>query len=115
LDFSRPDKPTDNAVVETLNEACATNVLNTNWFMSLDDAQSKIEAWRSHYNESRPHTALGFVPPNEYAQLAARNRGPLDQRARKTFALLDQKRGNPQQSRLLNLSLARFSDLGHPV
>ena len=49
---------------------------NTNWFMSLDDAKSKIEAWRRHYNENRPHTAMGFVPPSEYAQLAARNNGP---------------------------------------
>ena len=76
LDFSRPGKPTDNAVVESFNGRLRDECLNTNWFMSLDDAQSKIEAWRNHYNESRPHTALGFVPPNEYAQLAARNSGP---------------------------------------
>jgi putative transposase len=76
LDFSHPGKPTDNAVVESFNGRLRDECLNTNCFMSLDDAQSKIEAWRNHYNESRPHTALGFVPPNEYAQLAARNGGP---------------------------------------
>ena len=76
LDFSRPGKPTDNAVVESFNGRLRDECLNTNWFMSLDDAKSKIEAWRRHYNETRPHTALGFVPPSEYAQLAARNNGP---------------------------------------
>jgi putative transposase len=76
LDFSRPGKPTDNAVVESFNGRLRDECLNTNWCMSLDDAQTKIEAWRNHYNESRPHTALGFVPPSEYAQLAARNSGP---------------------------------------
>jgi hypothetical protein len=50
--------------------------LNTNWFLSLDDARRKIEAWREHYNESRPHTALGYVPPREFARQAARNAGP---------------------------------------
>jgi putative transposase len=76
LDFSRPGKPTDNAVVESFNGRLRDQCLNTNWFMSLDDAKRKIEAWRTHYNETRPHTALGFVPPGEYAQLAARNSGP---------------------------------------
>jgi transposase InsO family protein len=33
----------------------------------VEDARSKIEAWRGHYNESRPHTALGDVPPSEFA------------------------------------------------
>jgi transposase InsO family protein len=50
--------------------------VNTSWFLSLDDAKRKIEAWREHYNESRPHTALGYVPPREFAQQAARNVGP---------------------------------------
>jgi putative transposase len=76
LDFSRPGKPTDNAVVESFNGRLRDECLNTNWFMSLDDAQTKIEAWRNYYNDSRPHTALGFVPPSEYARLAARNSGP---------------------------------------
>jgi len=51
-------------------------------------------------NESRPHTALGFVPPNEYAQLAARNGGPQIQEPEKLSAALDQKRGGPQFGQL---------------
>jgi putative transposase len=35
--------------------------------LSLEDARVKIEAWRRHYNESRPHSALGDVPPSEFA------------------------------------------------
>jgi putative transposase len=73
LDFSRPGKPTDNALVESFNGRLRDECLNTNWFLSLDDARCKIEAWREHYNESRPHTSLGYVPPREFAQQAARN------------------------------------------
>ena len=76
LDFSRPGKPTDNALVESFNGRLRDECLNTNWFLSLDHAKRKIEAWREHYNESRPHTALGYVPPREFAQQAARNAGP---------------------------------------
>src|SRR5277367_1768324 len=61
LDFSRPGKPTDNALVESFNGRLRDECLNTNWFISLDDAKRKIEAWREQYNESRPHTALGYV------------------------------------------------------
>ena len=67
LDFSRPGKPTDNAYVESFNGSLRDECLNVNWFLSLEDARGKIEAWRRHYNESRPHTALGDVPPSEFA------------------------------------------------
>ena len=41
--------------------------LNEHWFLSLDDAQDKVEAWRRDYNEERPHSALGNATPEEYA------------------------------------------------
>ena len=31
--------------------------------MSLDEAQRKCEAWRRHYNERRPHSAIGQQVP----------------------------------------------------
>jgi len=58
LDFSRPGKPTDNAMVESFNGSLRQECLNEHWFMSLQDARNKIEAWRSFYNEERPHSAL---------------------------------------------------------
>jgi putative transposase len=67
-DFSRPGKPTDNAMVKSFNERLREECLNEHWFLSLDDARPKIEAWRRHYNESRPHSALGWVTPTEFAR-----------------------------------------------
>lgn len=66
LDFSRPGKPTDNALIEAFNSRFRQECLNENWFMSLPDAQEKIEAWRYHYNHSRPHSALDYRSPAEY-------------------------------------------------
>lgn len=68
IDFSRPGKPTDNAYVESFNGRFREECLNANWFMSLDDAKQKIEAWRREYNQIRPHTSLGYRTPNEVAQ-----------------------------------------------
>lgn len=65
-----------NAFIESFNGRLRDECLNTNWFLSLDDARRKIEAWREHYNGSRPPAAPGYVPPGEFAQQAARNAGP---------------------------------------
>jgi putative transposase len=68
LDFSRPGKPTDNAMVERFNGRLREECLNEHWFLSLADAERKIEAWRRHYNESRPHSALDWTTPAEFAR-----------------------------------------------
>ena len=66
LDFSRPGKPTDNAFIGSFNGKLRMECLNTHWFMSLDDARAKLEAWRRDYNEARPHGALGHKTPIEF-------------------------------------------------
>ncbi len=63
LDFSRPGKPTDNAFIESLNGKFRAECLNANWFLSLDEARGKCEAWRRDYNEVRPHSAIGNQVP----------------------------------------------------
>jgi putative transposase len=71
LDFSRPGKPTDHALVESFNGRLRDEGLNANWFLALADARGKIETWRRHDNEGRPHTALGWLTPQEFALPAA--------------------------------------------
>jgi len=63
LDFSRPGKPTDNAFIEAFNGRFRVECLNQHWFMSLEDARQKMEAWRRYYNEERPHGAIGQKAP----------------------------------------------------
>ena len=65
LDFSRPGKSTDNAFIESFNGSFRDECLNVNWFLSLDDAKEKIEAFKDDYNHFRPHSALGNLPPVE--------------------------------------------------
>ncbi|GAB5518603.1 MAG: hypothetical protein RhofKO_08540 [Rhodothermales bacterium] len=36
------------------------------WFLSLPDAEAKIEAWRMEYNSYRPYSSLGDLTPDAY-------------------------------------------------
>lgn len=68
LDYSRPGTPTDNPHIESFNGSLRDECLNTNWFMSVIDAQEKLERWRNDYNEFRPHSSLAYLTPVEYAR-----------------------------------------------
>lgn len=69
LDFSRPGKPTDNPYVESFNGKFRDECLSVNWFLSLQDAEKKIEDYRWEYNHFRPHSSLNDLTPKEFIKL----------------------------------------------
>lgn len=77
LDFSRPGKPVDNAFAESFNGSFRDECLNTNWFLSLDDAREKIEVWRIEYNEWRPHSSLDNLTPRQYLEEQKGHQNPI--------------------------------------
>lgn len=70
LQFIEPGKPMQNCFIESFNGRLREECLNANWFVTLADARRKIEAWRRDYNEERPHSSLGYLAPQQFAQLA---------------------------------------------
>ena len=66
LRFIEPGKPVQNAFAESFNGRLRDECLNASWFVNLGDARRKIRAWRTDYNEARPHSALGYLTPREY-------------------------------------------------
>lgn len=44
LDFSRPGKPKDNAVIESFNGRLRDDCLKQHWFLSLDETRAVTEA-----------------------------------------------------------------------
>jgi putative transposase len=66
--FSRPGKPTDNAVTEAFNGRLRQECLNAHWFESLADAQQKIDLWKTQYNQEHPHSALGNLAPDAFTK-----------------------------------------------
>jgi len=67
----QPGKPTQNAHVESFHGRLRDECLNVSWFWNLWDARRKIGAWRVDYNTQRPHSALGYRTPEEFAALRA--------------------------------------------
>jgi len=68
MDFSRPGKPMDNAMIESFNGSFRDECLNVNGFLSLEDAKEKIELWRVDYNDFQPHSSLGDLTPHQFAE-----------------------------------------------
>ena len=66
--FIEPGEPVQNAFIESFNGKFRDECLNENWFLDLDDAREIIEAWRIDYNNRRPHSALGYATPGEFAR-----------------------------------------------
>jgi len=60
-------KPTQNAYIESFNGKFRDECLNDNYFNNLEHARAVIAAWRRDYNEARPHSGIGRIPPAEFA------------------------------------------------
>ncbi len=67
LKLIQPGKPTQNAYIESFNGRFRDECLNEHWFTSLAEARILIAAWRRDYNENRPHSALDYQTPAEFA------------------------------------------------
>jgi len=67
----QPGKPTQNARVESFHGRLREECLHVSWFQNLFDARRKIAAWRTEYNEERPHSSLGYKTPKEFAEESA--------------------------------------------
>jgi len=63
LDFSRPCKPTDNSFIKAFNNKLRSECLNSDSFLTLANPREKLGTWRRHYNEERPHAAIGYNVP----------------------------------------------------
>ncbi len=66
--FIAPGKPQQNAFIESFNGKLRDELLNETLFSGLGHARGVLEAWRRDYNEIRPHSALGNIPPGEFAR-----------------------------------------------
>jgi putative transposase len=68
--YIAPGKPTQNAFIESFNGRLRDELLNETLFVSLTHARSALAAWQIDYNTVRPHSAIGNVPPADFAKLS---------------------------------------------
>ena len=61
--FIEPGSPWENGYCESFNGKLRDELLDTELFDTLREAQALIEGWRRHYNAIRPHSSLAWRPP----------------------------------------------------
>ena len=66
--YIAPGKPTQNAFIESFNGRLRDELLNETLFVSLAHARAALAIWRLDFNTVRPHSAIGNVPPADFAQ-----------------------------------------------
>jgi putative transposase len=62
----QPGKPVQHACIESVNGKFRDECLNEHWFLTLQEAQVVIEAWRREYNEEQTHSTIGNLTPMEF-------------------------------------------------
>ncbi len=61
--YIQPGKPTQNAYIERFNRTARHEWLDLHLFDSVEQAQWLATKWMWQYNNERPHTAIGGIPP----------------------------------------------------
>lgn len=57
-----------NAFIERENGSIRRELLNAYMFFSLNEGRAMCENWRIDYNQERPHKALDYLSPINYAR-----------------------------------------------
>jgi putative transposase len=63
--------------VESFGSRLRDELLAIETFSSLLEARVLVEGWRVEYNTLRPHSALGYLPPTDYAKAWTTNQPAL--------------------------------------
>lgn len=64
--YITPGSPWENGHIESFHDKLRDECLNRELFGTLEEARVIVESWREEYNQERPHSALGYLSPNEY-------------------------------------------------
>lgn len=70
LMYIQPGKPTQNAYVERFNRTVRHEWLELHLFESIEQAQELATIWLWTYNNERPNSAIGRVPPRYLLNVA---------------------------------------------
>jgi putative transposase len=75
--YIEPGSPWQNPYVESFGGRLRDELLAVEAFNTLLEAQVLAEDWRIEYNTVRPHSALGYLTPTDYAKAWTANQPAL--------------------------------------
>ena len=65
--YIEPGSPWENPYSESFNSRFRDELLNVELFTSLEEGRVLVEQYRVDHNHVRPHSALGYLTPAEFA------------------------------------------------
>ena len=65
----QPGRPMQNGYIESFNGKFRDEHLNESWFETLQQARNAVSIWKQDYNQVRPHSSVGRIPPAEFAHI----------------------------------------------
>ena len=66
--YIQPGKPAQNGFIERFNRTFREDILDMNWFGSLQEVKSITKDWLKSYNLERPHESLAGLSPVLFAK-----------------------------------------------
>jgi transposase InsO family protein len=66
--YIAPGSPWENGYAESYHARLRDELLDREEFGTLDQARGMLEIWRQEYNTERPHSALGYMTPQVFAE-----------------------------------------------
>ena len=71
----QPGRLMQNGYIESFNGKFRDECLSEQWFQALHQARSATAIWRQDFNQVRPHSSVGRIPPARFAELHRQRAG----------------------------------------
>lgn len=65
--YVEPGSPWENGYAESFHSRVRDELFRVEEFSNVSHARARCHAWREDYNDYRPHSSLGGLPPSEFA------------------------------------------------
>jgi hypothetical protein len=78
IDVSNPGRPTNNALVESVNGTFRVECLNAHWVHRPLDAMQRIESWPAMFDPTPEQVALNFTDAETYRNQGIVSREDVD-------------------------------------
>lgn len=96
--YIQPGKPTQNAYIERQNGSMRKELLDAYAFDTLKETRTMAADWQWDYNNERPHRALGYLSPVQFARKQQPNSEPKNETSTDALSTNPRRPAPPAQA-----------------